>query len=411
MKWARLGPKEKSINEEKEARGKETEERGVFVIEIRDLGIVNSRMNLKMDSDRAKLFVGGISRDTTEDTLKLHFANYGVVLDSTISIDRTTRTPRGFGFVTFSDLTAADKALQDTHVILGRTVEVKKAIPRSEQHQHQNQLHSRYGGSYSSNDYSTENVRTKKIFVGGLPAGISEDEFKSYFERFGRITDVVVMQDSVTHRPRGFGFITFDSEESVQNVMVKNFHDLNGRQVEVKRAVPKEGNHGYDGFNKLRYKSERGAPKGFPVYSPRNVLPGVAHFPWYSGDGVDAYGSNTYGCWYPMSGYGGNGYAVPSDAPRNFWYGPMIVGPLACQVPYANAMPNVAYVGGRVGVVGSGGTGTWGYNGILGSATNLKFDQPFIANGFFPGNVTPPHGITQDVDSSTLKGSNGEISS
>ncbi|MGG2367939.1 hypothetical protein ACE4ZV_26720, partial [Salmonella enterica] len=36
--------------------------------------------------------------------------------------DHSTRCPRGFGFVTFSDLSAADKALQDTHVILGRTV-------------------------------------------------------------------------------------------------------------------------------------------------------------------------------------------------------------------------------------------------------------------------------------------------
>lgn len=390
-----------------------------FCDRIRDLGIVYSssrRMNLKMDSDRAKLFVGGISRETTEDVLKHHFAKYGVVLDSTISVDRTTRSPRGFGFVTFSDLSAADKALHDTHVILGRMVEVKKAIPRSEQQQHQNNLQYRGGGNYSSsNDCSSDNnVRTKKIFVGGLPAGISEEEFKGYFERFGRITDVVVMQDSVTHRPRGFGFITFDSEESVQNVMVKNFHDLYGRQVEVKRAVPKEGNHGFDGFSKLRNnKSERGVPKSFPPYSPRIVMPGYAPLPWYSGDGVYGYGSNTYGCWYPMGGYGGNGYAVPSDASRNFWYGPMMTGPQACQVPYANATPNVVYVGvgGRIGIVGSG-AGSWGYAGILGSTTNLKFDQPFIANGFVPGNVTSPHGVKLDVvDYSSLKGSSGEISS
>ncbi|XP_061372026.1 heterogeneous nuclear ribonucleoprotein 1-like isoform X1 [Gastrolobium bilobum] len=366
-------------------------------------------MNLKMDSDRAKLFVGGISRDTNEDILKHHFAKYGTVSGSTISIDRSTRSPRGFGFVTFSDLSAADKALQDSHVILGRTVEVKKAIPRNEQ-QHQNQLHNRGGSNYISNDCSSDNIRTKKIFVGGLPAGISEEEFRKYFERFGRITDVVVMQDSVTHRPRGFGFITFDSEESVQSVMVKSFHDLNGRQVEVKRAVPKDGNHVYEGFNKLRYKSERGVSKSFPHYSPRNMLPGFAPMPWYGSDGVYAYGTNTYGCWYPMGGYGGNGYAVPSDASRNFWYGPMITGPQTCQVPYANASPSFGYVGGRVGMVGNG-AGTWGYNGILGSATNLKFDQPFNANGFVPGNVRSPQGVKQDVDSSSFKGSNGEISS
>ncbi|KAL1344936.1 hypothetical protein HN51_018730 [Arachis hypogaea] len=367
-------------------------------------------MNLKMDSDKAKLFVGGISRDTTEHVLRDHFARYGVVLDCTISLDRTTRIPRGFGFVTFSDLAAADKALQDTHVILGRTVEVKKAIPRSEQqHQHQNQVQNRGASNYSCNDCSSDNIRTKKIFVGGLSAGISEEEFRKYFERFGRITDVVVMQDSVTHRPRGFGFITFDSEESVQNVMVKSFHDLNGRQVEVKRAVPKEGNYGYDGFNKLRYRSERGASKSFPPYSPSCAVPGFAPQPWYSNDGVYVYGSSNYG-WYPMGGYGSNGYAVPSDISRNFWYGPMIASPQGCHVPYANALPNIAYMGGRLGVVGNV-VGTRGYNGILGAARNIKSDQPLTANGFIPGNVTLHQVVTQDVVSSNLKGSNGEISS
>jgi len=51
------------------------------------------------------------------------------------------------------------------------------------------------------------------------------------------------MKDSVTHRPRGFGFITFDSEKSVEDVLMENsFHDLYGKQVEVKRVVPKEEN-------------------------------------------------------------------------------------------------------------------------------------------------------------------------
>ncbi|XP_019437884.1 PREDICTED: heterogeneous nuclear ribonucleoprotein 1-like [Lupinus angustifolius] len=343
-----------------------------------------------MDSDKAKLFVGGISRETTDDILRNHFARYGNVLDSTISVDRITRNPRGFGFVTFSDLSAAVKALQDTHVVLGRTVEVKRAIPRSEQ-QHQNQMQNRVASNYCSNECSGDQIRTKKIFVGGLSSSISEEEFRRYFERFGRITDVVVMQDSVTHRPRGFGFITFDSEKSVENAVVQSFHDLNGRQVEVKRAVPKEGNYGGDGFSKSRHnKIERGPSQIYPPYSPRYMFPGSAPLSYYSSGGVYAYGSNPYGYCYTMGGYGVNGFAVPSDASRNFWYGPMVTGPQACQMPYVNASPNVAYTGGRVQIVGSC-FGTRGYNGVLGPATNLKSDQCYTANGFIPHYVTPPH--------------------
>lgn len=75
-----------------------------------------------MDTDQAKLFVGGISRETSEDTLKDHFSKYGTVLGSVIAKDRVTKNPRGFGFVWFSDPSPADKALNDSHVILGRTV-------------------------------------------------------------------------------------------------------------------------------------------------------------------------------------------------------------------------------------------------------------------------------------------------
>lgn len=75
-----------------------------------------------MDRDQAKLFVGGISRDTSEDTLKDHFDKYGAVMGSVVAKDKTTKNPRGFGFVWFSDPSSADKALTDTHVIGGRTV-------------------------------------------------------------------------------------------------------------------------------------------------------------------------------------------------------------------------------------------------------------------------------------------------
>lgn len=81
-------------------------------------------MKFSMESDRAKLFVGGISRATSEETLTDYFGSYGVVLRSSISKDRLTNNPRGFGFVSFSDTSSADKALEDTHVILGRTVKL-----------------------------------------------------------------------------------------------------------------------------------------------------------------------------------------------------------------------------------------------------------------------------------------------
>lgn len=75
-----------------------------------------------MDSDQGKLFIGGISWETSEDELKEYFGNYGEVVQTVVMRDKATGRPRGFGFVVFSDPSILDRVLQDNHVIDGRTV-------------------------------------------------------------------------------------------------------------------------------------------------------------------------------------------------------------------------------------------------------------------------------------------------
>lgn len=179
-----------------------------------------------------KLFIGGISWDTNEDRLKEYFQSFGVVVEAVIMKDRATGRARGFGFVVFADPAVAERVVMEKHVIDGRTVEAKKAVPRDDQN-----IVNRNNGSVHG---SPGPARTKKIFVGGLASTVTETDFKKYFDQFGAITDVVVMYDHNTQRPRGFGFITYDSEEAVEKVLYKTFHELNGKMVEVKRAVPKE---------------------------------------------------------------------------------------------------------------------------------------------------------------------------
>ncbi|XP_028757970.1 heterogeneous nuclear ribonucleoprotein 1 isoform X3 [Neltuma alba] len=186
-----------------------------------------------MQSDNGKLFIGGISWDTNEERLRDYFSSYGEVVEAVIMKDRTTGRARGFGFVVFADPTVAERVIKEKHNIDGRMVEAKKAVPRDDQ-----SILSRNSGS--SNHGSPGPGRTKKIFVGGLASTVTESDFKKYFDQFGTITDVVVMYDHNTQRPRGFGFITYDSEEAVEKVLFKTFHELNGKMVEVKRAVPKE---------------------------------------------------------------------------------------------------------------------------------------------------------------------------
>nr|XP_043621593.1 heterogeneous nuclear ribonucleoprotein 1-like [Erigeron canadensis]XP_043621594.1 heterogeneous nuclear ribonucleoprotein 1-like [Erigeron canadensis]XP_043621595.1 heterogeneous nuclear ribonucleoprotein 1-like [Erigeron canadensis] len=184
-----------------------------------------------MQSDLGKLFIGGIAWDTNEERLKDYFTSYGEVIEAVIMRDHATGRARGFGFIVFSDPVVADRVTKEKHNIDGRMVEAKKAVPREDQSPIR---------SSSSFEGSPGPARTRKIFVGGLASTVTENDFRKYFEQYGTITDVVVMYDHSTQRPRGFGFITFDSENAVDKVLLKTFHELNGKMVEVKRAVPKE---------------------------------------------------------------------------------------------------------------------------------------------------------------------------
>ena len=53
------------------------------------------------------------------------------------------------------------------------------------------------------------------------------------------IEDSVIMLDK-EKKPRNFGFVTFNSIESVNNVFLESEHEVDGKVVECKRSVPKE---------------------------------------------------------------------------------------------------------------------------------------------------------------------------
>ncbi|KAL5657149.1 hypothetical protein ACJX0J_030312, partial [Zea mays] len=172
-------------------------------------------------ADYGKLFVGGISWETSEDRLREYFGRFGEVTEAAIMRDRSTGRARGFGFVVFTDAAVAERVTMEKHMIDGRMVEAKKAVPRDD--------HSIVSKSNGRSTGSPGPGRTRKIFVGGLPSSITEADFRRYFEQFGVITDVVVMYDHNTQRPRGFGFITYDSSPIKKKALHKSFHELNGK--------------------------------------------------------------------------------------------------------------------------------------------------------------------------------------
>jgi RNA recognition motif-containing protein len=79
------------------------------------------------------------------------------------------------------------------------------------------------------------------IYVGNLPYSISEDELKSEFSKFGAVTSVKIIIDKATGRSKGFAFVEMtSSSEGNQAIRSLNETDLNGRNIKVNEARPRE---------------------------------------------------------------------------------------------------------------------------------------------------------------------------
>ncbi|PSS21207.1 Heterogeneous nuclear ribonucleoprotein like [Actinidia chinensis var. chinensis] len=301
-----------------------------------------------METENGKLFVGGVSQETGEETLIDYFGKYGEIKECEILRDRATGKGRGFGFVTFTDQSVADEVLKHEHIILGRKVEVKLAIPKGEMYHNQcpNQQNNNGSCRNNSNGNCNRPWSTKKIFIGGLPSKLTEEELKGYFERFGAITDAIVMYDKENDRSRGFGFVTFDSEEAVDIALQQKYHTLNGRAVEVKRAEPKDRNKGHiciyncndlgHHFERLSGSSSSGLHHDFVTsynISPSGMLPYGSFMGYY-------YGANPYGAGYLAGPSNGLGYETFSGtgASNSHWN----------QISYENPVGYPSYINGGV---------------------------------------------------------------
>jgi len=79
-----------------------------------------------------KLYVGSLSYDTTEESLKELFSQAGTVESATIIIDKMSGRSKGFGFVEMSNEKEAQKAIEmlNGKELDGRTITVAEARPQ-----------------------------------------------------------------------------------------------------------------------------------------------------------------------------------------------------------------------------------------------------------------------------------------
>lgn len=189
-----------------------------------------SERNDKNDRNEAgKVFIGGLSWDTDQDSLLTYFSQFGEVCDCVVMKNPQTGKSRGFGFVTFKDPNCVDTVLSTQHTIDGRQVDAKACNPKGAQK------------SFQQAQRPNKNLDNHpKIFMGGLP-NVDSEYLTNYFSKYGKVLDVNVMVDPVTKKSRGFGFLTFETEDAVDSVCSEHYVVISNKKVECKRAEPRNG--------------------------------------------------------------------------------------------------------------------------------------------------------------------------
>ncbi|KAK2357109.1 hypothetical protein P8452_71621 [Trifolium repens] len=195
--------------------------------------------------EQRKLVVLGIPWDVDTDGLKEYMSKFGELEDCIVMKERSTGRSRGFGYVTFASLDDAKNVLSSEHSLGNRTLEVKVATPKEEMR--------------------APVKKVTRIFVARIAPSVTEETFRSHFEKYGEITDLYMPKDRGSKTHRGIGFITFASADSVENLM-KETHELGGSDVVVDRATPKE-----DDFKPIgRTRTSQG---GYGAYNPYSSAP------------------------------------------------------------------------------------------------------------------------------------------
>ena len=106
-----------------------------------------------------------------------------------------------------------------------------------------------------------------KIFIGGLESSIDTPDLKKYFMAYGNVKDAIVCMDKHLRTSRGFGFITFATEEERQLTLEAQPIYIKDKRVEIKLALPKEEGVEKVEQNKVKaYKSRSGDLKSSSSY-------------------------------------------------------------------------------------------------------------------------------------------------
>ena len=238
--------------------------------------------NWHENPDLKKLYVAKLKPETSKETVREFFANYGEVTEVNIVSDNEG-TPRGFAFVTMADQAIVDDILEGRpHSIDGQTVFLRRAIPKDDPN-------------------PLAQTKTKKLFIGGLNEEATEQDIKEVLAIFTRHPpeQIKLMRDRNTNKFKGYAFAIFHNEDIVDKLFIVRNCTIKNKKVELKKAEEIGGPGGRGGS-----AGGRGGRGG----GGRGGRGGARGGGGGGGGGGYSYGGQQYSGSYYSDDYSGYGY-------------------------------------------------------------------------------------------------------
>ncbi|XP_044017433.1 poly(U)-binding-splicing factor half pint isoform X2 [Aphidius gifuensis] len=175
-----------------------------------------------------RVYVGSISFELKEDTIRQAFLPFGPIKSINMSWDPVTQKHKGFAFVEYEIPEAAQLALEQMNGVMigGRNI---KVVGRpSNMPQAQSVI----------DEITEESKHYNRIYIASIHQDLTEEDIKSVFEAFGPITYCKLAQGSSPHRHKGYGFIEYETMQSaLEAIASMNLFDLGGQYLRVGRAI------------------------------------------------------------------------------------------------------------------------------------------------------------------------------
>ncbi|GFO13916.1 polyadenylate-binding protein [Plakobranchus ocellatus] len=164
------------------------------------------------------VYIKNFGEELDDDKLREMFEQYGKIINAKVMYDSGTK-PRGFGFVSFEEPEAAEKAVQALNgtEMGGKQIYCGRAQKKAER---QAELKEKF------EKIKLERInRGVNLYVKNLADNVDDDKLRDEFSKFGTITSAKVMGEG--GRSKSFGFVCFSSPEEATKAMT----EMNGREI------------------------------------------------------------------------------------------------------------------------------------------------------------------------------------